>query len=82
MREVAEEVGVELTGVTPIGSYFNRREHKRDTVHCFAATVSSRDHRIDEIEIAEAAWFEADALPSFRGPSVDEILKMLPGTDP
>jgi 8-oxo-dGTP pyrophosphatase MutT (NUDIX family) len=78
IREVAEEVGITLTDVTSIGSYFNRREHKRDTVHCYVAHVDSRDHVIDEIEVAEAAWYPAERLPDRCAPSVQQIAGMLP----
>ncbi len=77
IREVAEEVGVTLDAVEPIGVYFNRREYKRDTVYCFRSSVTDHAHKIDPFEITEAAWFRADELPSFRGPSVDEILDLL-----
>jgi len=77
IREVAEEVGIALDSVEPIGIYRNRREYKRDTVYCFRASVSKDAHKIDPFEIAEAAWVRANELPSFRGPSVNEILALL-----
>ncbi|MEX2393271.1 MAG: NUDIX domain-containing protein [Actinomycetota bacterium] len=77
IREVAEEVGIALTDVASVGSYFSRREHKRDTVHCYTARVDSRDHRIDEVEIAEAAWFGSDALPDRIGASVRQIMELM-----
>lgn len=77
MREVHEEVGIDLDDVRAIGDYYTTREHKRDTVYCFVARVASPAHTIDEGEIAEAAWFATSKLPSFRAPSVDRILAML-----
>jgi ADP-ribose pyrophosphatase YjhB (NUDIX family) len=78
VREVAEEVGIDLADVAPIGTYFTRQQYKRDTVHCFTATVGSADHVIDEAEIAEARWVVPDELPSFRGPNVDAVVGMMP----
>lgn len=76
-REVAEEVGVSLASVRPIGSYFSDKQYKRDTVHCFHALVDTRDHEIDGREIAEAAWMPPDAIPAFHSGAVDCVIGML-----
>lgn len=77
IREVLEEVGIELDDVRPIGDYYNTRQYKRDTVYCFAASVDSPNHVIDEGEIAEAMWVRIGELPEFRAQSVDTIMAML-----
>jgi ADP-ribose pyrophosphatase YjhB (NUDIX family) len=77
VREVAEEVGVRLARVEPIGSYFSRRHYSRDTVYCFRATVDSPAHEIDRKEILDAAWFARDSIPESRGAAVDEVLRLL-----
>jgi len=77
IREVRDEVGVDLGSVEPIGSYENDREHKHDTVHCFVANVLSPDHKIDMREVIEAAWFDPSALPERTGPSVREVQRLL-----
>ena len=77
MREVAEEVGILLHGVRAIGDYFSNREYKRDTVYCFTASANSPTFTIDGVEVAEARWVAPEALPEFRGTSVDRILAML-----
>ncbi len=77
IREVAEEVGISLTSVHPIGDYFSDREYKRDTVYCFTARIDSSDVVIDPAEIAESKWVDPKALPDFRAPSVDRIVAML-----
>jgi mutator protein MutT len=76
-REVREEVAISLDGVEPIGSYFSKKQYKRDTVYCFRADVSSSVHEIDDREVVESAWVPAEALPEFRGPAVDRIVRML-----
>jgi 8-oxo-dGTP pyrophosphatase MutT (NUDIX family) len=77
LREVEEEVGIVLTDVHPIGSYFSNNEYKRDTVHCFHAKVDDDAHTIDEAEVAEAAWFAPRSIPDFRGPAVERIVAMM-----
>lgn len=77
IREVAEEVGVELATVEPIGDYFSTRQHKRDTVYCFRASVHAPDIVIDPAEIAEAAWIDPRSLPESRGNAVDQIVPMM-----
>jgi 8-oxo-dGTP pyrophosphatase MutT (NUDIX family) len=82
IREVAEEVGIALESVAPFGVYLHNREYKRDTVYCFRASVMDDGHVIDPFEVAEAAWVPAGEPPGFRGPSVDEILRLLETSQP
>jgi ADP-ribose pyrophosphatase YjhB (NUDIX family) len=77
MREVREEVGIELGGVEPVGIYTTDREYKHDTVYCFVADVMHPDHRIDNKEVIEAAWFDANVLPERCGASVAEVRRLL-----
>lgn len=63
IREVKEEVGVEIHDPHYIGHYFTMREYKRDLVHCFIVHVKSRHFEIDNSEVAEAQWFPLDELP-------------------
>jgi 8-oxo-dGTP pyrophosphatase MutT (NUDIX family) len=77
IREVMEEVGIRIEEVIPFGIYKNRRQYKRDTVYCFRASVAFDQYKIDEVEIAEAAWVYPDALPSLHGPAVDDIVALL-----
>lgn len=76
-REVAEEVGITLSGLRALGSFYTDREYKRDTVHCFHATVTSPDHRIDGKEVEEAAWFDRDALPAKRSRTIASVVRLL-----
>jgi ADP-ribose pyrophosphatase YjhB (NUDIX family) len=77
IREVREEVGVELAHVESIGQYRNNREYKDDTVYCFVGKVSVPDHRIDMKEVIEAAWFDPSALPERTARSIAEIKRLL-----
>ncbi len=76
-REVAEEVGINVTQVRAIGSFYSDREYKRDTVHCFHASVASPVHRVDGTEVTEAAWFAPDALPERRSRTVASALRLM-----
>jgi 8-oxo-dGTP pyrophosphatase MutT (NUDIX family) len=77
IREVAEEVGITLDAVRPIGDYYSDRQYKRDTVYCFTASVASSDVTIDPAEIAESRWIDPRNLPDRRAPSVDRIVTMI-----
>jgi 8-oxo-dGTP pyrophosphatase MutT (NUDIX family) len=76
-REVAEEVGIRVDVVEPIGSYFSTRHFSRDTVYCFRAVTATPVFDIDRREIEKAAWFEASAIPPSHGAAVDEVLRLL-----
>jgi ADP-ribose pyrophosphatase YjhB (NUDIX family) len=80
IREVQEEVGIELHSVRPIGFYRSDREYKHDTVYCFSARVATPDHRIDDREVIAAAWFSPTELPTHRSRAIDRIVKLLANT--
>lgn len=75
-REVEEEVGVTLASLVPLGSYFHTRQYKRDTVHCFYGQAKHGALQIDPVEVAEAAWFPIDMLPSPSFPVVGYMLQL------
>jgi len=63
IREVREEVGIEIKTLRKLGSVFFGEEYKRDTMWVFSAKVESREFKIDEFEILKAGWFSPDNLP-------------------
>lgn len=75
-REAFEEVGITLEMLTPIGQYFNTRQYKRDTVHCFYIETQSNHFKIDNDEVLEAAWFSIADIPMMRSRSVDAVLDL------
>ncbi len=75
-REVVEEVGIQLGEVVYLGHYFNIKEHKRDTVYCSYVHVTNSTFALDAVEIQEAAWFRADALPQPLSPAVTKVLAL------
>lgn len=76
-REAREEVGLDLGDLTFLGTYFSRRQYKRDTVYCFHASVPSSEHRIDGKEVSEAQWFPRGEIPKPIGQSVARVNRML-----
>jgi 8-oxo-dGTP pyrophosphatase MutT (NUDIX family) len=76
-REVAEEVGIDLGAVRPIGSYYSTRNRCRDTVTCFVADVESAGAVADGVEVAEVSWVDPDRLPVPLSPAVDDVLALL-----
>lgn len=73
LREIREEVSLTLTGLTFISSYFSSGEGKRDTVHLFKAQTVEPP-TADGIEIAEAAFFALNDLPSTVSPATSRRL--------
>lgn len=65
-REVAEEVGVEVTGVGYAGSQPWPFPHS--LMIGFTARWAGGEIAVDETEIASAGWFRADAMPPVPPP--------------
>lgn len=78
IREVREECGCTIEGLSCVGQYFSTIEGRRDTIILFRAT--SRDAPIaDAREIAEARFFARDALPADVSPATLRRLGELAG---
>lgn len=67
-REIREELGCMLEGLSPVSTHFTCAEGKRDTVYVFEARVSNRP-KPDGIEVVEATFFHVDALPPTVSPA-------------
>jgi len=76
IREVCEEVGLELTGINLVGIVQHDKEYKRDTIHVFLAKAMSTELRIDNSEIAEADWYSLDEIPSTISPLCRQFLEL------
>lgn len=61
-REAREELGIEVKNLKSIGVLLTTDEYKRDTIHCFSASVENRDLKIQKEEILEAKWFSRDNI--------------------
>jgi len=62
-REMHEELGMVLEW-DHVGSIAASSDHKVERVHCFVAARPAAPLRLARGEIAEAQWFDLDALPA------------------
>lgn len=62
-REIHEEVGITLPSVRYLGQFVLTHDCVQDHVTVFSATVPSPGITLDPVEILEARWFPAEALP-------------------
>lgn len=84
VRELAEETGVELLGAARLhGVYLNPRRSRRDHVVCYVVDdFRCPPVHVPDLEIAEARFFPADALPADTTRAtrarIDEVLRGAP----
>lgn len=64
IREVKEEVGIQLDTVIPLPPFKTFEEYKDDTVYSFYAEVKKKDFTLDKLEIDSAEWHHIDRLPN------------------
>lgn len=74
LRELREEIALEVTAVDRLhGLYHSRREAKDDHIAIFLVLVDSgqaaRVRIADPRELGNLAWFEVDALPDEISPA-------------
>lgn len=68
-RELREELGIESAVIErKLGTYFSRREGKRDTIEVFVAKAAEIGKR-QRLEIAAADWFDPSAPPEGVSPA-------------
>ena len=77
VREVREEVGVEVTGLRYFASQSWSFPHS--LMIAFTAEYAGGEIRCDDSEIAEARWFDAAELPS-RPPSLSIARRLIDAT--
>ncbi len=85
-RELREEAGVEVGGPCLLhGIFFNPRASRRDHVACYIVRDFQIVPREPDLEIAEARFFPAGALPADTSPAtrarLEEALKGVPLSD-
>jgi NAD+ diphosphatase len=76
-REVREEVGLEVAGIT----YFDSQPwaFPHSLMVAYTAEYAGGEIRVDDAEIAEARWFTPEALPSLP-PSVSIARRLIDAT--
>lgn len=62
-REVLEELGVSLGEVTPIKTFTDTGEFKKDTISVFTSEVFSKEVDTNNLEIEEAKWSSLENPP-------------------
>jgi ADP-ribose pyrophosphatase YjhB (NUDIX family) len=74
-REMNEELGRQFEDWTSLGELFVNSNHHDDNLHLFQTRVEDRELDLNLTELAEAAWFPRDALPTDLARYVRPILK-------
>lgn len=74
-REMHEELGVTVDAWRFLGRLEVDIYHKRDTLHCFQAEMSTPEVVLDLGELSTAEWFPAGALPNDLGRYTRAILR-------
>ena len=77
MREVREEVGVEVTNLRYFASQSWSFPHS--LMIAYTAEYAGGDIRLDDEEIADARWFSVDAMPP-TPPSVSIARRLIDAT--
>lgn len=76
-RELAEEVGLELTNLRLLGDFDVRKDFKVDHLYCFVAETAAFDLAVDEGEIEEAVWLDRASRPTGLSAVTRRMLAML-----
>jgi ADP-ribose pyrophosphatase YjhB (NUDIX family) len=74
-REMHEELGRRIEDWTSLGELFVNTNHHDDNLYLFQARIHDRRLDLNLTELAEAAWFPHDALPTDLARYVRPILK-------
>jgi len=81
IRELHEELGLQVRDVEPVWTYESRPEGKCDTIHLFRVVVSEQP-RIDGHEVIEARFFALDTLPPTVSPATRRRIAEVQGERP
>jgi ADP-ribose pyrophosphatase YjhB (NUDIX family) len=73
-REMHEELKIETTRWTALGTVEGSVHHRRDTIHCFLAELDTPDVTLDLGELQTASWFDRSDLPPSLAPYVLPVL--------
>lgn len=76
VREMREELGIEVRDWRAVGEVSIRVDRRQGTLCCFATSADGLEPQIDEVEIEELGWFHRDALPARRGRHVARVVAL------
>lgn len=75
-RELLEEVGIVAGVLNKLGAYTNPHRYHTDYVEVYCCRTRSKNFTPDNLEIAEAAWYGLDEVPSPHQSSVEKVFAM------
>ncbi len=81
VREIREELGCEVKGLTYLSHYSSEAEGKRDTIHLFKGFIDGQP-RADRREILEARLIPLDGLPDETSPATRRRIEEYLGRRP
>lgn len=65
IREVREEVGIEIKSLQHMGEFMSTAQYKEDHVSVFFATTQTKKITLQEDEIRDFKWVDPNTLPEF-----------------
>lgn len=78
-REMSEELGVDVEHWVSLGRLMANMDHRRDTMHCFAAELQVEAVTMHPGELAAVGWFSRQDLPPELNRHVRRILARIAG---
>jgi 8-oxo-dGTP pyrophosphatase MutT (NUDIX family) len=77
-REAREEVGADLADWREVAAVTGTWHGRRDTVWVFAAAWPGGPPDVDDLELADFAWFSPGTLPDRLSPATRAAMAVLP----
>ncbi len=78
-REMLEELGLDVSEWSELGTITGRIHHREVRLHCFHAELSDPRLELARGELDAAGWFDRRDLPPKLGKYVLGVLALLPG---
>jgi len=72
IREVKEEIGIDLVDTKSVGTIVSTAEGKTDEIHILYGKSITDEILPDEFEIEETKWFSRENVPAF-GPTAQKL---------
>lgn len=62
LREIKEEVGLNVGNLRELGSFLFTKYYRNDTIHVFEAEAEDKNMKVDDNEIKDAKWVPIDEV--------------------
>jgi len=76
IREVKEEVGLDIFDLKFLGEFISELYYIKDKVYCFSAKSRTKELKINKYEILEAGWFLIDNIPHPFGAVAEKVKEL------